>query len=137
MELTTGVHDVAPPKRGYFKAGYSKAVIVDGGDGLIVIDTLYDADAGDILDELKRMGKGPADIKHIVLTHARSRPPPCSEQRNTRYSRANWPRDGHFGWRTRAQLSGCLVVREEAPRHKQHSSRPGDHVASIAVGYGI
>ncbi|MBP6786450.1 MAG: MBL fold metallo-hydrolase [Candidatus Promineofilum sp.] len=70
MELTTGVYDVAPPKRGYLKAGYSKAVIVDSGDGLIVIDTLYDADAKDILDEMKRMGKGPADIKHIVLTHA-------------------------------------------------------------------
>jgi glyoxylase-like metal-dependent hydrolase (beta-lactamase superfamily II) len=70
MEIAAGVHDVAPPKRGYLKAGYSKAVIVDYGDGVIVIDTLYDADAGDILDELKRMGRTPADIKHIVLTHA-------------------------------------------------------------------
>jgi glyoxylase-like metal-dependent hydrolase (beta-lactamase superfamily II) len=70
MEIATGVYDVAPPKRGYFKAGYSKAVIVDGGDGLIVLDTLYDADAGDILTELKRIGKTAVDIKHIVLTHA-------------------------------------------------------------------
>ena len=70
MQLTTGVYDVAPPKRGYLKAGYSKAVIIDDGDGLIVLDTLYDADAGDILQEMKRMGKTPADIKHIVLTHA-------------------------------------------------------------------
>ena len=70
MEIATGVYDVAPPKRGYLKAGYSKAVIVDDGDGLIVIDTLYDADAGDILDEIRRIGRTPADIKHIVLTHA-------------------------------------------------------------------
>lgn len=70
MEIAPGVYDVAPPKRGYLKAGYSKAAIVDDGDGLIVIDTLYDADARDILDEIKRMGKKPADIKHIVLTHA-------------------------------------------------------------------
>ena len=48
MEIAPGVYDVAPPKRGYLKAGFSKAVIVDDGDGLIVIDTLYDADAGDI-----------------------------------------------------------------------------------------
>ena len=70
MEIAPGVYDVAPPKRGYLKAGFSKAVIVDDGDGLIVIDTLYDADAGDILDEIKRIGRTPADIKHIVLTHA-------------------------------------------------------------------
>ena len=70
MEIAPGVYDVAPPKRGYLKAGFSKAVIVDDGDGLIVIDTLYDADAGDILDEIKRIGRTPADIKHIVLAHA-------------------------------------------------------------------
>jgi glyoxylase-like metal-dependent hydrolase (beta-lactamase superfamily II) len=71
MEITPGVYDVAPPpNKGYFKAGFSKAVIVDAGDGLIVLDTLYDADARDILAELKRIGKTPADIKHIVLTHA-------------------------------------------------------------------
>ncbi len=58
------------PKRGDVKAAFSKAVIVDDGHGFIVVDTLYDADAGDILDEIKRIGRTPADIKHIVLTHA-------------------------------------------------------------------
>lgn len=70
MEVADGVYDVGPARRGYFKAGYSKAAIVEDGDGLIVIDTLYDADARDILRVLSENGWSPTDIKHILLTHA-------------------------------------------------------------------
>lgn len=46
------------------------AYIVDDGNGLTLIDTLYGTDAKIILDELKRIGKAATDIKQIVLTHA-------------------------------------------------------------------
>ena len=70
MEIAPGVYEISPSRFGYFKAGYSKASIVDDGKGLIVVDTLYDADGQLFLDEIARMGRSPADISHILLTHA-------------------------------------------------------------------
>src|SRR5438067_7567626 len=46
------------------------AYLVDTGDGLILIDTLYGADGRLVLDELGRIGRPATDIKHIILTHA-------------------------------------------------------------------
>jgi glyoxylase-like metal-dependent hydrolase (beta-lactamase superfamily II) len=69
MELVPGVYNLTPPKRGYFKGGYVHAFLVEYGDGLILVDTLFDADAQVILDEIIRIGKTPKDLKHIVLTH--------------------------------------------------------------------
>jgi glyoxylase-like metal-dependent hydrolase (beta-lactamase superfamily II) len=70
MRIAAGVYEVGAIKRGYFKAGYTKAFIVEYEEGLIIVDTLYDADANLILDEIARIGKTPQDIKHIMLTHA-------------------------------------------------------------------
>lgn len=70
MKIAPGVYEIGADKGGYFKAGYTKAFIVDYGDGLAIIDTHYDADARLILDEIARMGKTAQDIKHIALTHA-------------------------------------------------------------------
>lgn len=69
-EITPGVYEVGANQWGYFKAGYTKAFIVDYGAGLIIIDTFYDKDAKLILDAIAGIGKKPADIKHIALTHA-------------------------------------------------------------------
>lgn len=70
MQIAPGIYDIGPRSRGYFKAGYSKAYMVDDGEGLIVIDTLYDADAALILEEIERIGRSERDIKYILLTHA-------------------------------------------------------------------
>jgi len=64
--------EIAPGLRSvkYTKGGRVHAFIVDSGDGLTLIDTGYDADAGPILDELKAMGQVPRNIKRILVTHA-------------------------------------------------------------------
>lgn len=69
MKIAPGIYEVGAPKWGYFKAGNTKAYLVEDGDDLIVIDTHYDADARFILDEISLIGKKPEDIKHIVITH--------------------------------------------------------------------
>lgn len=69
MEIAGGVYDLTAPMRGYLKGGYVHAFLVDTGPDLMLIDTLFDADAKVILDELERIGKRPTDIKHILMTH--------------------------------------------------------------------
>jgi glyoxylase-like metal-dependent hydrolase (beta-lactamase superfamily II) len=70
MKIAPGVYEIGALTRGYFKAGYTKAFIVEYEEGLVIIDTFYDGDAQLFLDEIARMGKTPQDIKHIALTHA-------------------------------------------------------------------
>lgn len=66
MELVPGIYDFGG---GYFNAGNTKAFLIEYGDGLILIDTLYNNDAHLILEELQSIGKTAEDIKHIVMTH--------------------------------------------------------------------
>ncbi len=46
------------------------AFLVDDGEGLTLVDTLHAVDAKPIFEELERIGRRPADIKHIAITHA-------------------------------------------------------------------
>ncbi len=69
MQIAPGVYDLTPPQRGYFKGGYVHAFLIESDAGLILIDTLFDADARIILDQIQHLGKTPQDLKHIVLTH--------------------------------------------------------------------
>lgn len=69
MEIAPGVYDLTPPKNAYFKGGYVHAFLIVDGQELVLIDTLFDADAQVILDEIARLGKRVGDLKHIVLTH--------------------------------------------------------------------
>lgn len=69
MEIAPGIYEIAAKKRGYLKAGHTRAFLVDDGEALYVIDTFYDGDARLFLDEIARIGKTPRDIKHILLTH--------------------------------------------------------------------
>lgn len=52
------------------EGGHVHAFLVDDGDGLTLIDTMYDDDGQFVLAELESIGKRPADIKNIILTHA-------------------------------------------------------------------
>jgi len=70
MEIAAGIYEIGVKSiGGYFKAGYTKAFLVDDGDGLYVIDTFYDDDAQLFLDEIAQIGRSPRDIKHILMTH--------------------------------------------------------------------
>lgn len=65
MQLTPGVYSLGVPK------GFeSHAFLIDDGHALTLIDTLFDADARLIVDQIRAIGRTPADLKHIVLTHA-------------------------------------------------------------------
>src|ERR1022692_5166130 len=50
--------------------GHVHASLLDDGDGITLIDALYDTDAHRILDEIRAMGRQPSDLKNIVATHA-------------------------------------------------------------------
>jgi glyoxylase-like metal-dependent hydrolase (beta-lactamase superfamily II) len=65
MKLTDGLYSMSTRK-----GGRVHAYLVDDGDGLTLIDTLYDDDAGLILEELSAIGRDPQDIKRICLTHS-------------------------------------------------------------------
>jgi glyoxylase-like metal-dependent hydrolase (beta-lactamase superfamily II) len=65
MEIAPGLHSVME-----VQGGYVHAFLVDDGDGLTLIDTLYSSDARYILEALTTIGKSVKDVKRIVLTHA-------------------------------------------------------------------
>jgi len=65
MQLAPGVYSL-----GINKGFESHAYLIDDGTGLTLIDTLFDADARVILDQIRAIGRPITDLKHIVLTHA-------------------------------------------------------------------
>ena len=62
-EVTTGVHQVS---RGV------NAFIVDGDDGVVLVDTGLPKRHGVIVDGLGSIGRSVGDVRAIVLTHAHS-----------------------------------------------------------------
>jgi glyoxylase-like metal-dependent hydrolase (beta-lactamase superfamily II) len=65
MEIAAGVYSMDQSK-----GGHVHAFLLDDGEGLTLIDTLFDTDAGRILDRISAIGKSVEDLKRIVLTHA-------------------------------------------------------------------
>jgi glyoxylase-like metal-dependent hydrolase (beta-lactamase superfamily II) len=50
--------------------GHVHAFLLDDGNGITLIDALYDTEPNIILDEIKAMGRQPSDLKNIIATHA-------------------------------------------------------------------
>lgn len=65
MQLAPGVFSL-----GVAKGFESHAFLIEDDDGLTLIDTLFDADARIIVNQLRAIGRTLADLKSIVLTHA-------------------------------------------------------------------
>jgi glyoxylase-like metal-dependent hydrolase (beta-lactamase superfamily II) len=67
-----GVTELAPGVwcLGQKKGGRVHAFLFDDGAELTLVDTLYDTDGKRILGQIERIGRKPADLRHIVLTHA-------------------------------------------------------------------
>src|SRR5262245_22912221 len=65
MQLAPGVYSL-----GVNKGFDSHAFLIDDGSELTLIDTLFDADARVILDQISAIGRKVTDLKHVVLTHA-------------------------------------------------------------------
>jgi len=64
MEIAPGVYSI-----GQNKAGQIHAYLLDDGNGLTAIDTLFDTDARPMLGLIKSLGKSITDLKRIILTH--------------------------------------------------------------------
>jgi glyoxylase-like metal-dependent hydrolase (beta-lactamase superfamily II) len=65
LEIAPGVHSI-----GQRKGGRVHAFLLVDGTELTLIDTLFDTDARAVLAEIARVGRAPADVKRIALTHA-------------------------------------------------------------------
>ena len=64
MQIAPGIYSM-----GQQEGGRVHAFLLDDGGALTLIDTMYDDDARHVLAELASIGKKPADIRHIILTH--------------------------------------------------------------------
>ena len=65
MKLTDGIHYLRQTM-----GGHVHAFLLDDGNGITLIDALYDTDGKMILDEIRAMGRKPSDLKNIIATHA-------------------------------------------------------------------
>ena len=65
MEVAPGIYSL-----GNGQGGRVRAYLLDDGQGITVVDSLMAADARLVLAELARIGRAPADIKHLIQTHA-------------------------------------------------------------------
>lgn len=63
-ELAPGVLSL-----GQRKGGRVHAFLLDDGEGLTLVDTLYDTDGQRVLDAIGGTGRRAEDLRHIVLTH--------------------------------------------------------------------
>jgi len=65
MEAAPGIYSM-----GQSQGGNVHAFLLDDGNGLTLVDTLFDTDARRILAQVQAIGKTVQDVKHIILTHA-------------------------------------------------------------------
>lgn len=65
MKLADGIHYVHQDM-----GGHVHAFLLDDGNGITLIDALYDTEPNIILDEIKAMGRQRSDLKNIIATHA-------------------------------------------------------------------
>ena len=150
MEIAAGLH-VMGDKTG----GRVRALLIDDGAGLILIDTLLRPDGKLVHDELRRLGRKPTDIKHIILTHAHQshiggltalRAATSAEihahefEADVLAGRRQYDiRPGVGLWPQRPlrlypyQFGFVLRVRMPAPLEVDHTLRDGDHVGPLTV----
>jgi glyoxylase-like metal-dependent hydrolase (beta-lactamase superfamily II) len=65
IELAPGVH-----RLGHGAGGRVSSFLVDDGGELSLVDTLFESDAGLVLEAIRALGKSVTDLKRIALTHA-------------------------------------------------------------------
>jgi glyoxylase-like metal-dependent hydrolase (beta-lactamase superfamily II) len=64
-ELAPGVYSL-----GHGKGGHVHAFLLETGSELLLVDTLFEGDARLVLEALRHLGRAPADLKGIAITHA-------------------------------------------------------------------
>jgi glyoxylase-like metal-dependent hydrolase (beta-lactamase superfamily II) len=63
-ELAPGIHSL-----GHGKGGHVHAFLIENGDELSLVDTLFENDARLVLDAISRLGRKVSDLKRIAITH--------------------------------------------------------------------
>jgi glyoxylase-like metal-dependent hydrolase (beta-lactamase superfamily II) len=63
-ELAPGIHSL-----GHGKGGHVHAFLVDDGNELSLVDTLFENDARLVLAAIRDLGRKPTDLKRIAITH--------------------------------------------------------------------
>ena len=63
-ELAPGIHSL-----GHGKGGHVHAFLIEDGNELSLVDTLFEGDARLVLDAINRLGRNVSDLKRIALTH--------------------------------------------------------------------
>ncbi|HEV7883254.1 MAG TPA: MBL fold metallo-hydrolase [Solirubrobacteraceae bacterium] len=69
-EIEEGLHTIGPTKHGMRKGGYSRAYLLEDGEHLTLVDSLFDDDAELIIQYLLSIGRSASELTDIVLTHA-------------------------------------------------------------------
>jgi glyoxylase-like metal-dependent hydrolase (beta-lactamase superfamily II) len=63
-DLGPGIHSL-----GHGKGGHVHAFLIENGNELTLVDTLFESDGHLVLDEIRRLGRKPTDLKQIAITH--------------------------------------------------------------------
>ena len=64
MEISPGIHSLEQSM-----GGHVHAFLLEDGDGLTLIDTLFDTDGHRVLEAISALGRTPQELRRIVLTH--------------------------------------------------------------------
>jgi glyoxylase-like metal-dependent hydrolase (beta-lactamase superfamily II) len=63
-ELAPGIHSL-----GHGKGGHVHAFLIEHGNELTLVDTLFESNARLVLDAIRRLGRSVTDLKRIAITH--------------------------------------------------------------------
>ncbi len=63
-ELAPGIHSL-----GHGKGGHVHAFLIQTGDELTLVDTLFENDGRLVLEAIRGLGRGVTDLKRIAVTH--------------------------------------------------------------------
>jgi glyoxylase-like metal-dependent hydrolase (beta-lactamase superfamily II) len=63
-ELAPGIHSL-----GHGKGGHVHAFLIENGNELSLVDTLFESDARLVLAAIRALGRSPRDLKRIAITH--------------------------------------------------------------------
>jgi glyoxylase-like metal-dependent hydrolase (beta-lactamase superfamily II) len=63
-ELAPGIHSL-----GHGKGGHVHAFLIEHGNELTLVDTLFESNARLVLDAIRRLGRSVTDLKRIAVTH--------------------------------------------------------------------
>jgi glyoxylase-like metal-dependent hydrolase (beta-lactamase superfamily II) len=64
IDLGPGIHSL-----GHKKGGHVHAFLIENGNDLTLVDTLFESDGRVVLDAIRRLGRNPKDLKQIAITH--------------------------------------------------------------------